>query len=796
MAKGMRVRRKKGTIGFIVLFYILIMPVLSRGILFATRPVEAAEITSELMVTVMSQYRIKLEWKDLVTGEKGFRIERAVNSGEFDRLVNIGPNTTYYIDTNVSPGNVYTYRVMLVRNDGTVTAYTDEVTVSSSMVISPNTLNLTTISDIEVEISWTYPYENRFDIVIERKEDVKGNWAVIARIPAGINAYTDTGLKPGTRYFYRIKAVTASNIFSAYYPNDYGKQVSTTLKAPYNLQGYAVTNNQIYISWEYDGEATVFHIERKIGNGEYSRVGIVTAKNFAWFYDNGLSTGVYYTYRVKAVKESIESNYSEEITINCTYLNPPVALSASAVSNSYVELLWDTAGINVGTKVEIWRKAGSARGWELYDVIEGRIGKYIDKNVDESSYYYYKLRSTLPYNNVYSNFSNMVSAGVYPYEAVDSLEYTVINEKSVQLKWNDNTNDESGFVIQKRTNDGSGWSDIASLPPNTRSYRVDELSPNEVYFFRIKVFRISGGVTSFSNEIKVVTSVPPVPSNVEVKSLSSRRIQLSWSPGSSGISSAKGGSEEGYIIERKEGDQGSFKVIAQLSSDENTYIDTGLLPYRKYIYRIKAYNKAGSSSYTVEKYAVTRRRVFFKDLDPFHPAREAIEELAERGIIKGKTEEYFAPNELITRAEFTGFIVNAFELKGNSKGSFADVTYGHEFYNEIMIAKNLGIIEGGRDNYFHPEDTLTRSEMAVIVDRVLKVVNKPMPENITDIINTYVDKNDIPSYARPVFAYFVMEKIYGSEYGNMLNPKEGVTRAEAALVIYKLLYENFDNINK
>ncbi|NSW90170.1 MAG: fibronectin type III domain-containing protein [Firmicutes bacterium] len=764
----------------------LIVGLLSASILPMAVKVRAAESRQLLKLIIISPYHIKLEWKDVVTGEKGFKIERAVDSGQFATIAITGANATSYTDYRVSPGYVYTYRVLVIDKDNSVRSYTNEVSTSSDMVTGPDSLILTPLSADQIELAWTYPGYKQYDTVIERKEGTKGEWNVVARVPMGIYKYIDTGLSPGTKYFYRIKGATSSDIYSTNYPNDYGKAVYTTLEKPFGLYGYAITHSQIFLVWEYNGEANYFFIERKINDGDFITVGIILSGN-KWFHDKGLSKGTFYTYRIKAVKGGSESAYSEEITINCTYLNPPVALSANTISGSIIELKWDNSGLDIGTEVEIWRKSGYDGNWELYEILERNHNRFIDRNIDEGISYSYKLRSVLSYSKVYSNFSNTVNTSVYPYVPPDNLDYAVINENKIQLMWNDNNNDESGFKIEKKIGTSGEWNEIAYLPPNTETYYLDGLSPENVYFFRVRAFNDITGLSAYSDEIKVTTRVPATPSGLEIEPLSSRRVRLTWIGSPTYETVGETVNEAGFIVERKLDGQESYKVIAKLDPTTNSYIDTGLLPSRRYIYRIKAYNKAGSSNYTVEKHAVTKRRVFFQDIPPLHPAREAIEELAERGIIIGKTGEYFDPDGLISKAEFTSFIVRAFKLEGRKVGSFNDVIYGDEFYDEIMVAKNLGIVTGDPNNNFYPDKPLTRVEMAVIIDRVLKAVNKALPEDIIEILDTYIDRDIIPNYTKPVFAFLVSEKAFYLKESYMLLPKESVTRAEAAMAIYRII---------
>jgi len=94
----------------------------------------------------------------------------------------------------------------------------------------------------------------------------------------------------------------------------------------------------------------------------------------------------------------------------------------------------------------------------------------------------------------------------------------------------------------------------------------------------------------------------------------------------------------------------------------------------------------------------------FNDLNSVPWAKEAIESLAARGIIHGKSEEQgiFAPNDRITRAEFITLIVNAFQLSKTPTGTFADVKPNHWYYRNVMIAKTWALFQERATTTFIP----------------------------------------------------------------------------------------------
>lgn len=79
----------------------------------AAQPAAPTNLTAQL-----EQGQIVLQWADNATGETGYEVERAVNSGPWGIVHTGGADLTRWTDTAVQPGNAYLYRVRAVGDDG------------------------------------------------------------------------------------------------------------------------------------------------------------------------------------------------------------------------------------------------------------------------------------------------------------------------------------------------------------------------------------------------------------------------------------------------------------------------------------------------------------------------------------------------------------------------------------------------------------------------------------------------------------------------------------------------------
>ena len=76
------------------------------------------------------------------------------------------------------------------------------------------------------------------------------------------------------------------------------------------------------------------------------------------------------------------------------------------------------------------------------------------------------------------------------------------------------------------------------------------------------------------------------------------------------------------------------------------------------------------------------------------------------------------PENNITRAQFTKILVNAMNLtSGDIQKTFPDIKSSAWYYNYVQIASSRGIITGKEDGTFKPNDKITRAQMATMIYR-------------------------------------------------------------------------------
>ncbi len=88
--------------------------------------------------------------------------------------------------------------------------------------------------------------------------------------------------------------------------------------------------------------------------------------------------------------------------------------------------------------------------------------------------------------------------------APSGLSATVISKTQINLSWNDNSDNETGFMIERKTGETGSYELIFTTNANISSYSDTGLTPNTKYYYRIKAYN-EIGESSYSNEANATT---------------------------------------------------------------------------------------------------------------------------------------------------------------------------------------------------------------------------------------------------------------------------------------------------
>ncbi|WP_339269594.1 endo-1,4-beta-xylanase [Paenibacillus sp. FSL R5-0470] len=184
-------------------------------------------------------------------------------------------------------------------------------------------------------------------------------------------------------------------------------------------------------------------------------------------------------------------------------------------------------------------------------------------------------------------------------------------------------------------------------------------------------------------------------------------------------------------------------------------------------------------------YAITIVKKNFGDLQNVSWAKQAIDVMAARDVIQGTSANSFSPADSMKRADFIALLVRALELKGTGKSAalFSDVQKTDYYYDELVIAKELGIVTGFADDTFRPNSDISRQDMMVLTTRALAASGKQVKASGT--LNAYLDEASISSYAKDSALLLIKAGVVNGK-NDRIAPNDTLTRAEAAVILYRI----------
>lgn len=121
----------------------------------------------------------------------------------------------------------------------------------------------------------------------------------------------------------------------------------------------------------------------------------------------------------------------------------------------------------------------------------------------------------------------------------------------------------------------------------------------------------------------------------------------------------------------------------------------------------------------------------------------AISTMARAGVIKGRPDGTFGPNDPITRGEFCTMIGRFYAVLQTNALDFSDIR-GHWAEEMIRSVSAHRIVEGYADGTFRPDISITRAEVVAIVNRVLN--RQPALRGLTPYMLEWPDNMDTTAW--------------------------------------------------
>ena len=560
---------------------------------------------SDLITTPISSSQINLTWQDNSSDETGFKIERKTGSGSYSQIATVGAGVTSYSNTLLSAGTTYYYRVRAYNAVGN-SDYSNEASATTlppppAAPVLKSPASASTVPGLTPRLEWN---ASSGAVSYGVQVSTSSSFANLVVDETGItDLYYD--IAPGilnwnTTYYWRVNARNSFGSTSSWSSSWYFKTaVGPPPNAPSNLVATPISSSRIDLSWQDNSsDETGFKIERKTGSGSYSQIATVGV-NVTSYSNTLLSAGTTYYYRVRAYKGTLNSDYCEEAS--ATTLPPPPAApvlksptSASTVPSLTPRLEWNASsgavsyGVQVATSSSFSNLIVNESGITdlYYDIAPGIL------NWNTTYYWRVNARNSFGSTSSWSRSRYFKTAVGPPPNAPSDLITTPISSSQINLTWQDNSSDETGFRIERKIGSGS-YSQVATVGAGVTSYSNTFLSANTTYYYRVRAYK--GTLNSDYCEEASATTLPPPPLAPTLKSPASASAvpsltpRLDWNASSGAVS---------YGVQVATSSSFSNLIVNESGITDLYYdIAPGTLNWNTtYYWRVNARNSFGSTS--------------------------------------------------------------------------------------------------------------------------------------------------------------------------------------------------------
>lgn len=505
-----------------------------------------------------------------------YRLYRKQGSGDWKEIGTT--KTTQYLDTTVKLNRTYTYRAQVVTADNKTTLSAVDSTPITVTYTRPVEIKSLTNKAKSIRVTWS-------------KLNVASKYRLFRRLGAGDwfeiatttkTVFSDKDVKNNLTYTYYVRALDANGSYiGAYDPN--GKSI-TYFVAP-KMNECVRSNGALLITWEEVEGISNYAIFRRIGGGEWIRVGTSPTSSFS---DTTMPSGTWCEYTVACADAMgvVCSAYGQRVVGATSYLNSPKLESIVNGVNS-TTVSWKP--VDKAEKYVVYRKIGDDMP-QWVEIGTTADTTFTDTKVSHAKRYTYTVavREAAGVPDPGEDMSTYDEQGIsITYYNPPVLNSLTNNTDGATIAWG-KVDGVPNYNIWRQTGN-EGWTVIGTVHGASVGYVFTDTSVVNNGHYWYSVSCVADSESAYSTPgLETTFYAAPVVSDIVI---GDGQTTISWGAVESITD---------YRVERKviTPTQEKDWVVVSKSQTARTYTDTKVKSGNRYMYRVRSQiNKTGVSGY-------------------------------------------------------------------------------------------------------------------------------------------------------------------------------------------------------
>jgi fibronectin type 3 domain-containing protein len=530
----------------------------------ATNPPAAPDVTP------LFTDKLKPTW-GAVTGATSYKVYRASSNPQSEGSFALRGSTSnlYYIDSGMSAGTTYYYRIKTVNQNGD-SDYSN-YGAGTTMPTTPQNFHVADRAPYSVTFAW---------------DDVDGETGYYLEGYEGESYYTD--IDPDESEFEYTNNMYPGSLVSDVrirWYNSYGNGSWTSPylsayaapETPASLAATPVSHQQINLSWPNVEGETGYRIERrKEGVPTWSPIATKGINVTSHQDNNGLEPATLYHYRVYPYNQGGDGGYAE--TSAWTLAAVPTGFVATQATVDSITLHWTDVAVEAGYTIEEDHYTHGIR--TIGTPATDQTTFVADQDLESGKTLQYRIRANHPNGN--SLWSNWIEVKTPPAGTTAELDSVVL--KDITLDWT-NIEGEEWYAVH-RSLDGANWTTLTTITadPDPTSYLDENTDYATTYQYCVLSYVENDPPLyhTFSSPSNVVTAkTAPVMTAVSVDSIVEKSVTLGW---------ADAAGEDGYQVSRSTDGETWTTVASALDPGTTSFTDAAPYYDTTYQYKVCAYS--------------------------------------------------------------------------------------------------------------------------------------------------------------------------------------------------------------